>query len=290
MQVVSLVTQGKGEKFRLGNVIGNTAAFLRRNAIFSIAVGTIFFALPLALINLSTRYWPTLAFQLGAVGSGPWSTSVNLGFSLASGLIGTAPNLLGQAVLSQAAVGDTNGNRSSVARCVQTALRHIFPVVGIGYAVYLAFFLARSGSAAVELSNSPQAGGLVFLFLMIPCVVWGVGISVAVPVSVREGLGTAASMSRSQALTKGYRWWIFGLVSVVVIGLLLALRLATAFGLAFVSLESLSLLAMVLLTFQGAMASAIVWTVLSIVLATTYAELRRVKEGPGADELAEIFS
>lgn len=287
---MSLVTQGKGEKFRLGNVVGNTAAFLRRNAIFSIAAGTLFFALPLALINLSTRYWPMLAFHLGAVGSGPWPMSVNLGFSMASGLIGAVPNLVGQAVLSKAAAGDIDGNRPSVANCVQTALQHIFPVLGIGYAIYLAFFVVRSGSAAVELFYSPQARGPVFLLLIVPCIVWGVAISVAVPVSVQEGLGTVASMSRSGDLTKGYRWWIFGLISVVVIGLLLGLRLATELGLAFVSLQSLSPLVIVLLTFQGAMVSAIVWTVLSIILATTYAELRRVKEGGGADKLAEIFS
>lgn len=285
-----LGAQGPSEKFRLGRVIGNAAAFLRRNAIFSIAAGTLFFALPLALINLSTRYWPTLAFHLGAIGSGPWPMSVNLGFSMASGLIGAVPNLVGQAVLSKAVAGEINGNRPSVASCVQTALQHIFPVLGIGYTIYLVVFVARSGSAAVELSYSPQAGGLVFLLLIVPCIVWGVAISVAVPVSVEEGLGTVASMSRSRDLTKGYRWWIFGLISVVVIGLLLGLRLATELGLTFVSLQSLSPLAIVLLTFQGAMVSAIIWTVLSIILATTYAELRQVKEGPGADELAEIFS
>lgn len=80
------------------------------------------------------------------------------------------------------------------------------------------------------------------------------------------------------------------MISVVVIGLLLGLRLATELGLTFVSLQSLSPLVIVLLTFQGAMVSAIIWTVLSIILATTYAELRQVKEGPGADELGEIFS
>ncbi len=55
---------------------------------------------------------------------------------------------------------------------------------------------------------------------------------VAVPVCVIEKQGVIASLSRSRALTKGYRWQIFGLFLLVMvigfIGLFILSRLAAA--------------------------------------------------------------
>jgi hypothetical protein len=40
----------------------------------------------------------------------------------------------------------------------------------------------------------------------------------------------------------------------------------------------------------GAVVTAIAWTLASIVATVTYIDLRRAKEGDGADELVDVFS
>ena len=283
--------QGPIGKFRLGRVIGTAAAFLRRNAIFSIAVSTIFFVLPPVLIDLSiVTYWAKLANQLGAVGGGTWAFAVNLSLNLIAKLVGMVPNFLGQAVLARATLDDVNGNRPSVGICIQAALRQLLPVLSIGVVFYFGVFFAVFGSSAGTRLVSPETGGFMFLILIVFVVVWGVGSSVAIPVAVREGLATVASIARSRALTKGYRWRIFGLVSVVMIGLALVLWIGVELGFAWMPSRRLPQSALVLISVRWAILSAIAWTVLSIALAATYAELLRVKEGFGVDELSQIFS
>jgi hypothetical protein len=282
-------TQGQSEKLRLGKVINNTVGFIGRNLILLLVVATLFFVLPLMLVNLWTVwYWPRLAFLGNVYGNGSSAVAANVGSALASGLLAAAPNFLGHAVLSRATVDDINGNRPSIGGCIQTALRHFLPIVGIGLVVYLVFFVARFAIFAAGLFI-PYGGTVAFAILIVPCVMWGLGIAVAVPVAAKEGLGIDASMSRSRALTRGYRWPIFGLCSIA-LGLWFVTRVALALAFVLTPAMLTSVSALLVGTIPSALFSAIIWTVTSVAATAIYIELRRIKEDTGVDELAEIFS
>lgn len=282
-------TQGQSEKLRLGKVISNTVAFIGRNLILSLAVGVAFFVLPLVLVDLWTFwYWPKLAYLADAYGNSPWAIVLNMGSALVSGFLGVALNLLGLAMLSKATIDNINGNRASIGGCIRTALRHFLPIVGIGLVIYLVYFVARFAMLAASLII-PYGGPIAFVILIAPCVMWGLGISIAVPAAVQESLGIDASMSRSRALTRGYRWPIFGLVSIV-FGLVVALRLGLFFGTGFAPVAIASSSDAITGAIPRAVVSAIVWLVASVGVAVTYVELRRVKEGTSVEDLAEIFS
>ena len=111
-----------------------------------------------------------------------------------------------------------------------------------------------------------------------PGVIIGCMLYVAVPACVIEKLGVTASTSRSVALTKGYRWQIFGLfLLVVVIALVGAFVLAKIGGVGLVG-QTLSFAWQVVSTAFGAVLSAVI-----------YHDLRMAKEGIDLDTLASVF-
>ncbi|SFO54640.1 hypothetical protein SAMN03159463_02203 [Mesorhizobium sp. NFR06] len=271
-------------------MVRGTISFIGRNPVLALTVAALFFALPSLLAGLVTfAYRERAAYLAGGGKVEPFSVAVHVGFSLLAGLLGALPGFLGHGVLSGAMLGDINGRHPSLARCVATALHRSVPVLGIGFTIYLTWFLAKQAMVGAELLFPLFGGGVAFALLVVPCIIWVLCNLAAVPVAMREGLGALASMARSRALTAGYRWPIIGL-SLVVLVLALALRAALflAFSLA------VPLIAPASIAIVGATASAgvtaIIWTVASIAATATYIDLRRAKEGGGVDELVDVFS
>ncbi|RWB72185.1 MAG: hypothetical protein EOQ49_13180 [Mesorhizobium sp.] len=196
---------------------------------------------------------------------------------------------MGHAALSRATIDDINGNQPTTTSCVRTGLHHLGPVLGIGFAIYLVKSFIGYMRLGAGLLFPPYGSGVVFVLLTVPAIIWAMGISVAVPVAIREELGPIASMSRSRALTRGYRWPIFGLFSIT-LGLTLLMRVALISGIGYAATAIPTASALIIGTIPFAIVSAIVWTVSSVGVTAAYIELRRVKEGGGVDELAEIFS
>ncbi|PBC09135.1 hypothetical protein CK230_16745 [Mesorhizobium sp. WSM3859] len=213
---------------------------------------------------------------------------VYVGFLLFAGLLAALPAFLGHAVLSKAVLEDANGHHPSIASCVQPALRRLVPVLGIGLTIYLFWFCAQQAVVAARLFFPTFGGGVAFLLMVVPCVVWVLGSLAAVPVAMREGLGAMASIRRSRALTKGYRWPIFGLFLVLFL-LILALRLGLFLEFDLALAAAPAFVVIVNATANGAV-TAIAWLLASVIATNTYAALRRAKEGGGVDELVAVFS
>ena len=119
--------------------------------------------------------------------------------------------------------------------------------------------------------------------LIIPGIIVAVALSVAIPVTIVEGLPATGSLHRSWALTDGNRWRIFGLflivfIAIVIYGGILGGVLGVA-GLLETSTED------VLLDFLLLPASVL----LSVVIAVIYHELRRAKDGVDIKTLAAVF-
>jgi uncharacterized membrane protein len=207
---------------------------------------------------------------------------------LASGLLATALNFVGYAVLSRATIDGIKGDRPSVGGSIQAALRYSLPIVGIGFAIYLAVFFASYAMLRTGLLTPSEALAALAV-LVAPFIPWGLRTSVAVPVAILERLGVRASMLRSRALTKGHRWPIFGLF-LIVITLFVVRQVGLALAVVFVLTALTPVSAFIVGSLLGALVWAMIWMLASIAITVTYMELRRIKEGASVGELAEIFS
>ena len=149
---MAVVTQGQSEKLRLGKVISNTVSFIGRNLIFSLVVGALFFVLPALLASLGVFSYLSRLPSIAC--GGLWAPEA---FMLASGLLATALNFVGYAVLSRATIDGIKGDRPSVGGSIQAALRYSLPIVGIGFAIYLAVFFASYAMLRTGLLTPSEA-------------------------------------------------------------------------------------------------------------------------------------
>ncbi|PZQ65887.1 MAG: hypothetical protein DI570_00265 [Phenylobacterium zucineum] len=181
-----------------------------------------------------------------------------------------------QGALIYATVQDMNGQRATIADALATGLRNFLPLIGLSILAIL---------------------GLAFgmLLLIVPFFILACMWCVAGPALIVDRTGVMGAFGRSNQLTKGNRWRIFGLFVVIwlllsvvstVLGLATAASLYSAGALANPAAAVLSPVNIVVNIVQQTI-TGVIFTALFSVL---YVELRRAKEGLGAEGLAEIFS
>jgi uncharacterized membrane protein len=129
--------------------------------------------------------------------------------------------------------------------------------------------------------------GLGFMLVVVPGIMVICLTYVAVPVCVVEQPGITASISRSRALTKGYRWQIFGLLVIA----FLVSAIVSAIGRGVLG-GGFSLTATEITV--PALLFNFVWTALltaftSILAMVVYHQLRVVKEGVDIQAIAGVF-
>jgi hypothetical protein len=242
------MTYAPPERFEIARVLSRMVGVLRRN-------------LPvLAVLALVLSGVPSLALALAehGIGSpirGPLADATPLGW-LFSLLIGA----LLQAAVIHGTISDLNGRPASVGDCLNTAVRHVLPLIGIGIATTVATVL----------------GLLVFI---LPGILLGVAMCVSAPVRVVEGLGVFASMSRSADLTKGHRGAIL-LLFVAYVVLSIPLQLIV------VPLSMIPVAGPYIIQPLVQAAAALIG---AAGVASIYFELRTAKEGVGIEALAAAF-
>ena len=127
--------------------------------------------------------------------------------------------------------------------------------------------------------------GLGFLLLIVPGVILTVMWSVAVPVKIAEDTDLSKSISRSNALTKGRRWPIAGLVLTYAVAYIALLLLLGAISQALTTIG---------LGIMGNVLTGLLEIPTSLIsaagLACLYYELRRTREGGGPEAVAEVFT
>ncbi|MBM7066337.1 hypothetical protein [Actibacterium sp. 188UL27-1] len=121
--------------------------------------------------------------------------------------------------------------------------------------------------------------GLATLALIIPGLILTMIWYVTIPSVVIEEIGFGG-FGRSQQLTSGYRWPIFGLV--LLVGLIL-LGIGMGIGAVLGATGWLGGPVLLAIQYLGMSFSA-------ILAATTYARLREIKEGVSVDSIADVFS
>ncbi|TIV98483.1 MAG: hypothetical protein E5V85_11175 [Mesorhizobium sp.] len=244
------------DRFQIGGVFYDSFAVLGRDPVLFVGLGAVFYALP------------RFAAWLWYVNSGAAQLSFEAFVSehVTIVLLGLPLYLLVTAVLQtsviRATIVDLRGEKPAFADCFGVALALSFPILGVSLLATLGIIVG-------------------LLLLIVPGILLVLRWAVALPVLIQEKRGILDSMARSRDLTKGNRWPLLGLwLILIVTGALAGLvinRVAIPLNVTF------GLLA------EATMRAA--FLVLSSVASTvSYVELRRVKEGAGADELSEIFS
>jgi hypothetical protein len=154
-----------------------------------------------------------------------------------------------------------------------------------GYGVSLSESIARG------LSRFPALLGLMvvmtlalivgLMLLVVPGLILIIMWYVAVPVCVVERIGPIGSLGRSQELTKGHRWKLFGLYLLIVILGVIGERVFSGVGNALAGVPGLLIAQTVWQGFAQAIASVIV--------VVAYHDLRAAKEGIDIERIASVF-
>ena len=252
---------------------------------------------PLVVIQVICSGVPFLLNVYGAARGG-----MRIGFTFIVYLIAFVLGALASAatayLISESYLGRDLAPRAALRRAVPRIGAVMVLSLGLGLVVMvsaLPALLAVAGGGAfaglaLQDGGSPgQAGTGALLMLaglamlVIPVFVFS-GLSVATPALVLEDVGAGKAMSRSWALTKGFRLRIVGLLVVVLIVLMIPFLAIGAMGGAFQAEPSTG--SVVLITVASGLVSLVIGPLLYCVLTLVYYDLRVRKEAFDLEMLA----
>ncbi|MEO8114141.1 MAG: hypothetical protein ABI655_07175 [Phenylobacterium sp.] len=244
------------ERLDIGRVIRDTFGVLRRNLVVFLGLAVLLGGVPSLVFQLAS------APLAGQTAFTPGRLAVmGLGW-----LVAVAGGSIMQGAIIYGAVTDLNGRRAGFLDCLRTGARYFLPLLAIGLLSGLGITVG-------------------FLLLFVPGAIVAMLWCVAGPSAVVENTGIFAAFTRSAALTKGDRWRIFGLF------LLLGLAILVV-ELAVYALVG-GITAPVTLSPGRIAATTLIAIVTQLVTVTTiaalYFELRRARDGLGAEALAALF-
>jgi len=252
----------------IGRILGTAFGVLFGNLWVILAISFVFCGIPQGLINYLQQYAQTL------VRDGSATPGMVLALVVSGVLINALCAIVAQGALARATIGWSRGERVGFGDALATALRRALPLIGLGIVSGLAFVAAT-------------------ILLIVPAIILATIWYVSAPVVVAERRGVFGALGRSADLTRGYRWWVF-VVLLIVVGFALVILTFSGLlsGLAVyiaVSGRDMSWLPIIM-----GVASAIIGTVQTALLGTiptaTYIELRDLQEGPEAQGLDEVFA
>lgn len=176
---------------------------------------------------------------------------------------------LSQASMTHVAISELSGAPTTFREALIIGVRRMLPVLGV---VILSVLAAAMG----------------FVFLIVPGVMIALAFCVVVPTITAERTTIFGAFDRSRALTRNNRWRIFGLVLIFMIASWVFEMVIAGLtgGFMPVALTSSSFLSRLAISVFEGFFTTIVST---IGLAALYAELRRIKDGVGASDLAAVF-
>ena len=248
-------------QFDVGRVINRTFGAIKNNFLS-------FFLTSLVIVGIPTFIAGLLPISVGSGGIGAQSFLV---MTLISYLFLLVGSILLQGALIFGAVSDFNGRKAEFGECMSIALRHFFPLLGMAILIFLGVFFG-------------------FIFFIIPGLIIALGWVIAAPVLIVEKRGVMDSISRSWGLTSGYKRWIlllafiyfvisFIIGAIVTVFAVIAGEPATGSSTMFIVFNAL---------FSGLL-QALTTMINAAGVAAIYFELRQIREGIGAENLAAVF-
>jgi hypothetical protein len=245
----------------LGRIVGRAFGVMGHNPLVVFGGALLFAALPQMIIAALLQ---TIRPQIGD----PGYVGVMALISLIGGIAALVFNALVQGAITVATLADSEGRQASFGECVTIGLGRAIPLILVGIVSSI---------------------GIMFgmVLLIVPGIILMLMWAVAPAVIVAERASVFGSLSRSDALTKGARWKILGLllILIVIVLLLSGLNLAL-FGRSAVAQPSMisgySIAGLILGTITTA-----IWGAIQTSL---YVELRDAKDGPQTQQLGTIFA
>lgn len=241
----------------VGRAFTQTFAVIGRNLLVFLALAVLFAGGPYALLGYATLQTPTDELTAGMIA-----------------LAGVALLLIGvfvmQAAVVYAAVSDLNGRRAGLGPSLAVGFRHFLPLLGLAIVMGFALILG-------------------FMLFIVPGLILITVWAVAAPSLVMDNTGVFGAFTRSADLTRNNRWRVFGfLILLWVVSILIQSILNVIDGA--IALGAGSGAAMVQALVVRPLFAAVGSLVGSVGAAVLYFELRRIKEGVGAEALAEVFA
>lgn len=231
---------------RVGDVFGRSVEmFTRRPGLF----------LLLALIDLVPSY--VLNVLLGRSEGSPLIVGATVAAALASLICWS----LITGAITYGVVQEMRGRPFGLQEALAISLRRLLPLIGVA----LCFVLVV---------------GLGLMALVVPGIIVMCMYYVAWPACLVERRGVFDALSRSAALTRGYRWPIFGIALLLVI---LSSVAEIVFGVVPHGLDPMAVAALTTLW------SAVVGAFQAVVAAVLYVRLRIAQEGFDLDQVAQVF-
>jgi len=270
--------------FRIGRVISQSASVLTGNFPTLFLIGVITY-LPIQLAAL----WFTGLTRGGALPAGVSPVQIGLA-TFVFVFVMIVLSLFSQAVILHAAFQNMRNQPASIFGSLKVGLRRFLPLLLLGLVMIVltvlvvmalsmaaGFTVAISGNTAYTIVATIVAIILGLAAVAILYTMW----FVAVAACVVERRGPFAAMGRSNQLTRGYRWRIFGLLL-----LLLSVSILTAFLIGLI----LRPLGSTILTFIVNVAWSAIWgAYYATAVAVSYHDLRVAKEGVDIEQIASVF-
>lgn len=266
--MATLAMQAPDRQVSIGRVIGRAFATISGNPVTTMGVAFLFSALPQTLVNLITR-------QLRAPDLTAMSTVTGIVITLASALMGLAFYAIVQGSLVRVTVDQEEGRKAELGESIAAGLRVALPLILMTIVSGIAMMIGT-------------------ILLVVPGVILFVMWSVSSPALVDERLGILSALGRSRALTRGYRWRIFGmeLLLLVLMWIVMGVTAVLVMAGGSFSLQSMaaaqqspSIVAIVVMLVVQTLIS-VVWGVCH---ASLFVELRNAKDGFSGEALAEVF-
>jgi len=249
-----------GAEVSIERIFARSFAVLRSNALVAFGMTFLLSAIPMAVINYE---WARLREQ----DYGPFGAAVGISVALVTGLLLFVAAMAAQGGLVRLAAAHEEGRRAGVGECFEVGLSRALPLL-------LTALLAALGM------------GIAALALLVPAVILYLSWSVATAVVVLEKQSPTDALARSQALTRGARWKIFGLHLLLWVP---AWLLQLAVGRLILRAGADNLLLIVTGYGVKVICATVTTTLFALVRTELYFELRSWKEGRPADRLADIF-
>ncbi|HEX4737530.1 MAG TPA: hypothetical protein VH331_08210 [Allosphingosinicella sp.] len=252
----------------IGCIFNRAFGTIGRNPVATIGIAFLFGALPTALVGSGAQYVQTGSFK--AIGFWPIAA-----ISIATAVLMIVFSTLTQGALVRATIAHSEGREASLSESAAAGLAVVVPL-----------FLLGLGSAL--------GIGVGLILLVVPGAMLWVMWSVAAPALVEERIGVFEAFGRSNGLTEGARWKIFGLLLILLIStwifgaIIAALNLALHGSLmrpALAASHGFSLSDLALNAVENTV-STVIWGVMQTSL---YVELRNWKDGPPTDALVDVF-
>ncbi|KIC41143.1 membrane protein [Ruegeria sp. ANG-R] len=256
--MVSSTEYGGSESLGVGNIVGESFSILFKNLIAVILLALA----PTLLSSLIAGMMVGADVALG-VEEPDFSTSSSLANWMLTIILQIVFYALATALLVQLAYDSKLGRPLQLGRYFSPALRAAIPI-------------------AILTTISSILAGLASLAFIIPGLWVYAVFSVVAPAVVIEGAGFRG-LGRSMALTKGYRWPIFG--TLLLIGICAGIVNFLAGIVADMLVEAGNWAMMAGFSVIAAFAAGLT----GISIALIYARLREIKEGVSVDQIASVF-